>query len=155
MEPGQPLLDPVVKNYQKEETRGFPSGSLHIETSCALILQLIEHYPLTTIVIDALDECDPEKRSELIEVLEKILQSSPKLIKIFVSSRDDRDIVCGLRNYPNLEISSDRNRDDIARFVRNEVQELLRRRKVLQYSHDKKELEKLIIDKVTKGAAGM
>ena len=154
-EPGQPLHDSVVTIYRKEEAKGFPSGALHIDASYALILQVVEQYPLTTIVIDALDECDPEKRSDLLEVLEKILQVSPNLIKVFVSSRDDQDIVCHLKQYPDLGITSDRNGDDITRFVRHEVHELIRKRKLLRYSHSKEEMEKVIIDKVTEGSAGM
>ena len=155
LEPGLPLLEPVVTTYKKEEAKGFPSGGLRIEESCALILQLVEHYPLTTIVVDALDECDPEKRADLLEKLETILRHSSNLIKIFVSSRDDQDIVCQLQGYPNLEIASDRNRDDIATFVRNEVQELVQKRKLLPYSQAKEELMELITDKVIEGAAGM
>src|SRR5215469_2628889 len=60
LEPGKPLLKPTLDLYKKKEAEGFASGSLRIEESCALIIQLIEQYPVTTIVIDALDECDPE-----------------------------------------------------------------------------------------------
>jgi hypothetical protein len=63
LRPESPLLDPAIVAYQKREAAGFASGPLDINESCALIMQLIEHYPLTTIVIDALDECDPEKKS--------------------------------------------------------------------------------------------
>ena len=46
-------------------------------------------------------------------MLEHLLQESPCIVKIFVSSRDDQDIVCKLRNYPTLDLSSDRNSEDI------------------------------------------
>jgi hypothetical protein len=45
-------------------------------------------------------------------------------VKIFVSSRDDQDIVLELCRYLNLEIASHRNSDDIARFVNAEVERL-------------------------------
>jgi hypothetical protein len=51
LEPGLPLLSPSVAVYLRKEAEGFASGTLHINESCALIIQLIEHYPLTTIVI--------------------------------------------------------------------------------------------------------
>lgn len=155
LEPGFPLLDPVVTSYKKEETKAFPSGALRIEESCALILQLVEHYPLTTIIIDALDECDPEKRADLLENLEKLLRDSSNLIKVFISSRDDQDIVWHLQEYPQLEIASNKNRNDIEAFVRNEEKELINKRKLLKYSDAKEELTALIIDKVIEGAAGM
>ena len=156
-EPGLPLLDPVLEIYRKEEARGFPSGALSIEKSCALLLQLIDYYPLTTIVVDALDECDPEMRADLLETLETILRDSSNLTKIFVSSRDDQDIVCHLRDYPNLEIASSKNKDDIAMFVKTEVKELIRKKRLLRHSASdaKQELSAHIIEKVIEGAAGM
>ncbi len=123
--------------------------------SCALIAQLVECYSLTTIMIDALDECDPGKQADLLETLEAILQESSGLVKIFVLSRDDWDIVCHLQEYPNLELVSDRNTDDIASFVRAETKDLIKRSKLLRSSINKENLKEEIIDQVTKGASGM
>ncbi|RYP43836.1 hypothetical protein DL768_009643 [Monosporascus sp. mg162] len=155
LEPGKPLLKPTVDLYKKKEAEGFASGSLRIEESCALIMNLAEHYPLTTIMIDALDECDPRKRLDLLKALEKILRESSGLVKIFVSSRDDQDIVFRLQRYPNLEIKSDRNSDDIAVFVKNEAGRLIGDGVLLQYSESQTEMKKLIVKKVIKGASGM
>ena len=155
LQPGFPLLNPAIAIYKKREAEGFASGSLRIDESSALIIQLIESYPLTTIVIDALDECDPGKRSDLLETLETILQESSQLVKIFVSSHDDQDIVRHLQEYPNLNIASDRNMNDIALFVRAETQGLIRKRKLLRYSSNQKELMESIIDQITEGANGM
>jgi len=73
LEPGKPLLKPSVNIFREKEAEGFASGSLQIDESFNLVLQLIAQYPLTTIVIDAMDECDPQKRHELLKALEKIL----------------------------------------------------------------------------------
>jgi hypothetical protein len=154
-QPGLPLLDPIITAYLKKEAEGFASGKLRINESCALIIQLAEYYPLTTIVIDALDECDSERRADLLDALETILRESSHLVKIFVSSRDDQDIVCQLKDYPNLEIASDRNMDDIVSFVRAETRDLIKKRKLLRFSSDKDKLEEVIVDQVTKGASGM
>jgi hypothetical protein len=149
------LLDPIVATYLKKEAEGFASGTLRINESCALILQLIDFYPMTTIVIDALDECDPEKRADLLEMLETVLRESSHLVKIFVSSRDDQDIVCHLKDYPNLEMASDRNKDDIVSFVTAETRKLITKRKLLRFSSNKDELEKVIVDQVINGTSGM
>jgi hypothetical protein len=118
-------------------------------------MQLIELYPQTTVIIDAMDECDPMTRLELLQALENVLQVSSSLVKVFVSSRDDQDIVLRLSDYPNLEIDSQRNSDDIARFVKDEVEKLIQARKLLRYSNCQAEMKKLVIDKVIEGAAGM
>ncbi|KAI9787978.1 MAG: hypothetical protein M1816_007282, partial [Peltula sp. TS41687] len=124
LRPEHPLLKPAIEIHKKKEAQGFASGRLRIEESCALIIQLVEHYPLTIIVIDALDECNPEKRDDLLEALETILEESSNLVKIFVSSRDDQDIVLHFQHYPNLEIKSDRNTDDIVRWASLQLQNL-------------------------------
>jgi hypothetical protein len=155
VEPGSPLLPPSVNLYKKEQAEGFASGQLQVDDSRQLITQLINLYPQTTIIIDAMDECDPDTRYELLEALEAFLQDSSSLVKIFVSSRNDQDIVLSLSSYPNLEIASYRNSDDIARFVNAEVARLTKARKLLRHSASQAEMKTLIIDKVTEGADGM
>lgn len=154
-EPGLPLLPPVIEKYEKKG-QGFSSGGLQIEESRDLISELIEYYPMTTIVIDALDECDPEKRDMLLDAIENLLQnSSLGLLKVFVSSRDDQDIVCTLREYPNLDLVSSRNSADIEAFVKEETDRLVKKRRLLRNSHAKEELKILIINEVSRNADGM
>lgn len=148
-------MKPTVDLYKNKEAEGFASGSLRIEESCSLIIQLAEQYPLTTILIDALDECDPGKRRDLLKCLEKILQESSGLVKIFVSSRDDQDIVFRLQHYPELEIKSDKNSDDIAVFVKNETERLINEGELLQYSESQTEMKGLIVTRAINGASGM
>jgi hypothetical protein len=155
VQPGDPLLSPTIELYRKKEVQGFISGPLRMDESRKLIVQLIEHYPLTLIIIDAFDECDPDKRADLLEALETILRESSSLVKIFISSRDDQDIVFQLKQYPNLEISSDRNSDDITKFVKAETKKLIGKNKLLRYSQAREEMEELIVGKVVHGATGM
>ena len=118
-------------------------------------MQLIELYPQTTVIIDAMDECNPTTRLQLLKALENVLQASSSLVKVFVSSRDDQDIVLRLSNYPNLEINSQRNSDDIVRFVKDEVERLIQDGKLLRHSSSQAEMKKLVTDRVIEGATGM
>ena len=146
---------PVIEKYEKKG-QGFSSNGLQVEESRDLIIKLIEHYSMTTIIIDALDECDPEKRQSLLDALESILQeSSFGLVKVFVSSRDDQDIVCTLQDYPNVDVVSNKNTADIEAFVRTETMKLVQKRRLLYKSPVQRELKDLIIDQVSKGADGM
>lgn len=154
IQPGLPLLGPFIEKW-KTKGQGFSSNGLQVEQSCDLILELIEQYPMTTIVVDALDECDLENRQCLLDVFENLLQKSKGLVKIFVSSRDDQDIVCTLREYPNLDIVSERNAVDIESFVRIETKRLVSKRRLLRDSNARDELKAPMIDKVSKGADGM
>lgn len=154
-EPGLPLLPPVIEKYERKG-QGFSSRGLQIEESCELITNSVEHYSMTTIVIDALDECDPEKREMLLDGIESLLQnSSLGLVKVFLSSRDDQDIVCTLRDYPHLDLVSSRKSGDIEAFVREETDKLLKKRRLLRNSHAKEALKILINDSVSRGADGM
>lgn len=153
--PAKPLLKPTINLYQEAEAEDFVSGPPQLKQSLDLIMQPIELYPQTTIILDALDECDPATRLDLLRNLEHILQHSCSLVKIFVSSRNDQDIVLRLNGYLNLEINSRRNNRDIARFVNTEVERLTKDGKLLRGSKSKDEMKALIIRRVTEDAADM
>src|ERR1700753_1061183 len=151
---GGPLLQPTISIYTEKEEQGFASGRLRLEDSLNLILELAEFYPVITIVIDALDECNLEKRADLVDALERLLQDSSTLIKVFISSRDDQDIVFRLKEYPNLEISSNKNGDDLNNFIKYKTRELIRRRKLLKYSQSKEDMESFIVEHIAQEADG-
>lgn len=123
----------VVDKYNKE--RG---SFLDLGDTLDLIIDIIKNRTITFIVLDALDECDSSLQYELIDALETILRESQSLVKIFVSSRNDSDLVCWLQEYPNKEILSSDNQVDLAAFVDDEVdrrvdgrpRRLLRARKI-------------------------
>ena len=155
LKPGEPLLQPSVDLYRRRELEGFASGHLRLEESCALLVQLIEKYPQVTIILDALDECNPSKRRDMFRALERILKESSSLVKIFASSRNDQDIVFRLQHYPNLEIDSHKNSDDIALFVKTQTEKLIEDGDLLRWSGSQAETKELIISKVIEGASGM
>lgn len=93
--------------------------------------------------------------NSLNQSFKKSFKKSSSLVKIFVSSRNDQDIVCHLQEYPNLEISSELNRNDILFFVSDETDKLIKRKKLLALSLDKDNLKTEIIKQVTEKADGM
>ena len=105
VQPEAPIPSSVIEKY-RSQGEGFTSNGLDLDDSRDLIIRLTEDYSMTTIVVDALDECDPLTRQSLLDAFEHILKESAGLVKIFVSSRNDQDIVCTLRAYPNMSISS-------------------------------------------------
>ncbi|KAH6889612.1 hypothetical protein B0T10DRAFT_486475 [Thelonectria olida] len=153
--PKGPLLPAMVKEYDEREVATFSSAKIPFDKSKKLVLQLLESYKHTavTVVIDALDECND--RRLLLDWLGDILKESPCLLKIFVSSRDDGDIVYQLEAYANLTLSSDLNSRDIAAFAHSETKRLVDRGHLLRYSKRKEELRHQIIEEITSGAHGM
>lgn len=155
LRPELPLKGPIVAEYKKIVLRdGSLSGPLGLTRCTELILQLLELYPQTTIVIDALDECDEEKREYLLFALKKLIKESRGVVKIFVSSRDDRDIVQQLEDVPNLYITADDSRGDIEIFVQDEVSKCIKDRKLLKGKVDN-ELKYHICRVLADGAHGM
>ena len=154
MQPGEAFLPSLIKKYEAQG-KGFDSSGLDIHDSQEIIVELTDIYPITIIVVDALDECDPETRHLLLDAFERILQESTGLVKILVSSRDDQDISQVLRKYPSLEISSEKNTSDIQTFVKLEIEKLVKKGRLLRYSRNREEMQALLFDKICRGAEGM
>lgn len=95
-QPDQPIKEPVAKEYESRKRKADEDYSkirkLTLNDCTRLILALTNHSP-ATIIIDALDECDEFLRHELLEALDKIVSKSSEVVKVFVSSRDDVDII--------------------------------------------------------------
>ncbi|KAK2764808.1 hypothetical protein CKAH01_15747 [Colletotrichum kahawae] len=151
------VLEPAVAVFTQREETAFASGPLHVDETKGLILQLLERYKdaTVTIMIDALDECNPATRDILLDTLEYLLNASACLLKVFVSSRNNQDIVYNLRKYPNLTLSSDCNTADIELFVRSETTRLVAKGSLLCYSERKEELGDKIVHELTCGAHGI
>jgi len=83
-------------------------------------------YPQTTIIIDALDELDLDYESMhrhlLLELSNDAVLQCDSLVKIFVASRDDQDIVMEFEKVPNLFIKATDNMKDIERYILREFE---------------------------------
>jgi nucleoside-triphosphatase THEP1 len=111
----------------------------------------------TVIAIDAIDELKSEERHEFYKTLSRILNDVDQgVVRVFLSSRDDQDIVHQLSKHANVYISAADNQYDVEEFVKKEVGEatssgrLLRGRKTISDSLGEK-----IISTLTGGAQGM
>lgn len=151
------VLAPARRLYEEYEDEGFAEQQLTQGESEKLLLQLLSEYKASTaiLVLDALDECDRATRGGLLAALERFLKEAPCLLKIFVSSRDDQDLVCRLQNYPTLELSSDRNAADIQAFIRSELDRRIECQELLRGSPRKDELRNKIGIELEANAQGM
>ena len=153
--PSTALLPPVVEKFNEEEEQGSASGALDIDDAKDLIVALVALYPITIIIIDALDECPREGRAILIEFIKTVIQNSNSLVKFFISSREDGDIVFHLGEFPSLKISSGKNQVDIEAFVKVETGRLVNSGSLLRHSQKKPQLMDEIISRVARDAQGM
>jgi hypothetical protein len=152
-----PVREPVARLFKKRQDDADDTGDEPAKltgTECEKsIVSLLEQNP-ATIIIDALDECDPKRRYELFKALDNIIQKSPSLVKVFVSSREDSDIVCRLERSPNILIDAMDNGDDIERFVHTEVDKAVSDKRLLG-GVVSNTLYTKIVQKLVRGAQGM
>ena len=148
------IMAPAQRIYEDRKTNDFAAGPLTTTESTDLIIELSQIHHLTTIVIDALDECDPALRSELFDALTKVLRDSKGLVKILVSSRNERDISCELIGCLNLEVNARKNQRDITHFVNYEVDDLIQKKRLL-YGNVSDDLRQMIKQVLCKKANGM
>lgn len=144
--PGLPKA--VVAVYEKTK-EPVPLG---FQESHNMLVSLLDIFPRTTIIIDALDESDPIERCRLLEVLNNVVQSSAGVVKIFVSSRDDVDIQLRLEKVPNLYIEAQDNEEDIKRFINREMADSIKNGRLTRLPAEVK--DKIVSTLVSK-AGGM
>jgi len=149
--PEESALYPASDIYRSRDEKKIP---LSLDESIGLIVELTTYYPLTYIVIDALDECDQAKRLKLVEGLSRIIKDSHNPVKVFVSSRDDKDIFLRLKDLPNFYIKASDNAGDIYRYILTEVNGAIADKRLL-HGNISPELTQKIIETLTTRAQGM
>ncbi|KAL8826680.1 MAG: hypothetical protein Q9170_007310 [Blastenia crenularia] len=152
--PESGILSPVEDLYRARSRNGFIQGPLTFAECTKLIVDLSQCRPLTTIVIDALDECEIHLRDQLFDSLTEILRTSNGLVKVLVSSREERDIACQLDGCLNIEIKANNNQQDINRFVDHELNTLISSRRLL-YGKVDDDLRRQIARVLCEKASGM
>ena len=118
------VKDPVVKEYEKRKKEAEKDNSalkkLTVQDCTRLIVELTKNHP-ATIILDALDECEKDTRHELLEAFDEIISQSAEVVKVFVSSRDDVDIVSifYVIIFRPFEIDLHNSRDSISEILSN------------------------------------
>lgn len=103
-------------------------NDLTIAKCKSTLVEIINSYPRTTLVLDALDECDEETRRELAELFQNLVVNSKGLLKVFIASRKEPDIEKYLRSFRSrqmlVSITTSDNTSDIEKFVIDEMAKL-------------------------------
>jgi Cdc6-like AAA superfamily ATPase len=118
---GQAVQHELAQLYNSNKQRGFPESWLPDTEARHLLRRFTACYPQTTLIFDALDDCDEQTRMPFVDYLEDLTCSAAKPIKVFISSRLDGDIKERFESGPNVAITATEKADDIARFVEAEI----------------------------------
>lgn len=132
------LKGPVRTLYAKKNKEAeLAQHEVQVFTDEEVITLLVELFKMrnTTIIIDALDEMIRDERPTLYEVFDDISErlrddnstdNRHAVLRLLVSSRNDRDIVLKLSSYRNVGIGVANNREDIREFVKRELKKSIR-----------------------------
>lgn len=145
----------VLKAYEKqqsEEKTLFPEP-FTLEESKTVLLQILETNPVT-LVLDGLDECNPSTRHNLLLAINEIIRCSASLVRVFISSRNDGDLVCQLEGCPNIYIKVTDNATDITNYVKHEVSSAIQNKRLIR-GKVSAQTRQLLIQTLITGAQGM
>ncbi|TQV92019.1 ankyrin protein [Cordyceps javanica] len=122
---------------------------------CEIALaQMIDSYPKTTIVLDALDECEQESSQQLAELFKRLLQTSIRPLKVFIASRPQSDIEDCFSSFESprmlIRISTKDNLADIEKFVTEAVDN-----SPMNWKRITPETKKLVCDTLVNTSDGM
>ncbi|KAK2767853.1 hypothetical protein FQN53_006444 [Emmonsiellopsis sp. PD_33] len=120
---GDAIPDTLEEIYQKKRATGFASAKLSFEESGDLLLELVQGYSRTVLILDALDECEENTRRSLLKWFNRIIINQAQHLKILISSRRDGDIQHQLGKEANIGIEATDNENDISKFVLERIVE--------------------------------
>lgn len=153
--PESNLPEPVLKSYDLRKRAADFAHLLNVKECELLLIELSSGFPRTTIVLDALDECDPKSRGSLFDVLDAVVGgATANPVKVFVTSRDDADLRKRFAARPEVYIQERDNSVDIGKFIRTEVQKCIKNRDLLEGDVNDK-LKERVVATLEAGARGM
>ncbi|UKZ58129.1 hypothetical protein TrVGV298_011994 [Trichoderma virens] len=101
---------------QKCRTAKIEGRDLGYKDCRDLILESLNLYPKTTIILDALDESDITTYN-LCTILIEMMEKSRKPVKIFISSRPDREYLKAFEDRCIITVDASKQQADIERFL--------------------------------------
>jgi ankyrin repeat domain-containing protein 50 len=129
------------------------NASLLTVNGCkSFIKKFIGLYPQTTIILDALDECERDTQDDLIRILQEFLEEALRPLKLLISSRPEGNIRAAFKDTLNVNVTAADNGDDIFKFVSTEI---AKHRKWEKWKKEDPGLETEIVGALQRGAKGM
>lgn len=147
-------IDVVTQQkYDNLTEDGFEPRSLNLDDCEEMMLEILQRRP-ATIVIDALDECVPERRYELLSLLDRIMSSSGTKVKLIVSSRNQGEVADRMREQKAMSIDTEDNAGDIDLYIETEVDKSINQKGILR-GNVTDTFRSYILERLKQGAQGM
>ena len=117
-----------------------------------ILTKALDEASAVVLIIDGLDECDKSVRGEVLSLINQILQLNKYIVKAYISSQKDIQIMNALAKWPRISLSSATLTCDIEPYITHATQKLIRERQLLVQDRN---LEHEIIAELTHKANGM
>ncbi|KAJ0356182.1 hypothetical protein COL154_011058 [Colletotrichum chrysophilum] len=112
------------------DAQGLEPIPLSLDDCQELIILITADYPVT-IIVDGLDEAQGEIR-DLLDTLQRIMEESQNIVKLFVSSRAETPVDIHLQqSFKSIQVTSADIAQDISTFVKDKVNAAVRYKRLL------------------------
>ena len=128
----------LLERYELLSSRGnFEWSWDNLLSMIGNMLERMRIDSVVYIVLDALDECEPESRALLLDWLQDLIDSSKTsamsktsrpVLKFFITSRPDSSIFDSLSHFPNMEMTPSDTAADMHALIINRIEDFSRRR---------------------------
>lgn len=148
---GSSIARSVKREYENRE-----KSELSLDECRHLLVGLVGLYQQTTVVVDALDECEDHTR--LLLNLEMVSRNAPKAIKFFFSSRTNVKLPEDFPTWEKLELDSQKSLtvEDMKTYIQTQVKDRKTLRLGSRLLNGKDEgLEDRLVETLTRRAQGM
>ena len=146
----------VITEYKRKkldaDQDGLDIDNLSFQECSQLILSLTADSS-ATIMIDGLDQL-VKGGQELLDTLHYIVESSSNVVKVFVSSREDTDVMTSLQGAICIRAEATQNFNDISAVVNDKVSKAIGDKKLLR-GQVSQHLRQHLISVLTDGADRM
>lgn len=107
--------------YQRKQIQ----SDITLQECETALVEMINSYPRTVLLLDALDECKKDTRRQVVQLFKRLVEKTNSCLKIFIASRPEHDISDHLRSFQEpratITINTSDNQGDIEKFVNTEV----------------------------------
>lgn len=147
------INEQIALEYARREAQakldGFEIPKLQASDCADLILNLLGTNP-AVIVVDGVDEIEEHRRHELLGPLIRIRDESASVVKIFVSSRDNVNVITSLPDASVFRVQEIDTRNDMELFVEYCVTNAISTRSLLHGNVSdnlRHEIKKFLLDR--------
>ena len=144
----------IPSEMEAKILRAYKDGTRIPETSelVDLVCFLMQLWPVVYIVLDGLDECEKSPRQDILSFLERLATLANAIVHIFVSCRDEDQLLRSLKAYSRIQLTSAALETDIKSFVEGSVRARIVSR---QLTVQNPELEHQIVWELVQKSHGM